>query len=476
MTATIDLDGRTLEPLPDLYQRNFPPETFRTRRLAVADGIGGDTYAVVQGATQADGSGLFRQTNEMFYLTGVEVPHAYLTIEGRTGHSVLYLPHQNPAQERTEGALLHADDPELVVELTGVDRCAPLEALATDLARLALRPTPPALRTPLRPAEGAQVSRDMVLSARAATVSDPWDSGWSREAAFAERLRRSFPNLVLSDLSDVLDRLREIKDPIEIDMLRWAGRLTADAVTAAMRATRPGMAEYELNAISHYVFLKGGARGEGYRGIIGGGANAWHGHYGRQCDTLVDGDLVLMDHAPDFGYYTSDIGRMWPVNGRFSADQRRLYGFIVRYHREFLQRLGPGVVPRDLLAEVRAVMARVVDEVDWSCAHHEAAARGALDFAGHLSHPVGMAVHDVGDYRSRPLEEGVVFALDPMLWIPEELQYVRCEDTVVITSDGCEVLTAGAPLDCDEIEAEMQHPGLFDAWDRESTGAPSTGS
>jgi Xaa-Pro aminopeptidase len=465
MTATITVNGRTVEPLPSIYQRNFPPDTLRRRRRAVADRIGPDACAVIQGATQPAGSGLFRQTNEMFYLAGIEVPHAYLTIDGTTGQSVLYLPHRNPAMERSEGAMLHSDDPEQVVELTGVDRCEPLEALASNLARLALRPRPPALRTPLRPAEGAQVSRDMVLSATAAALSDPWDRAETREAAFASRLSQSFPNLAISDLSDVLDDLREVKDDIEIDMLRWAGKLTADAISAAMRATRPGVAEYHLNAIAQYVFLAGGARAEGYRGIIGGGTNAWHGHYGRQCDVLADGDLVLMDHAPDCGYYTSDIGRMWPVNGRFDDDQRRLYGFIVRSHREFLERLGPGVVPEDLLAEVKAVMTGVVESTAWSHPHHERAARGALEFAGHLSHPVGMAVHDVGDYRSRPLAEGVVFALDPMIWIPEELQYVRCEDTVVITSDGCEVLTGAAPLDCEEIEAEMQLPGPFDAWD-----------
>jgi Xaa-Pro aminopeptidase len=89
---------------------------------------------------------------------------------------------------------------------------------------------------------------------------------------------------------------------------------------------------------------------------------------------------------------------------------------------------------------------------------------GALEFTGHLSHPVGMAVHDVGDYRTRPLEEGVVMAIDPMIWIPEERQYVRCEDTVLVTADGCEVLTSAAPLDCDDIEAAMREVGILERW------------
>ena len=171
-----------------------------------------------------------------------------------------------------------------------------------------------------------------------------------------------------------------------------------------------------------------------------------------------------MDHAADYAYYTSDIGRMWPVNGTFTTAQRTLYGFIVDYHRRLLARIGPGVDSWELMAEVREEMAPIVERTDWAAPHHRAAAQGALEFNGHLSHPVGMAVHDVGDYRSRPLEPGVVMAIDPMIWIPEERQYVRCEDTVVVTADGCEVLTSAAPLDCDEIEAAMGEDGLFDQW------------
>ena len=100
-------------------------------------------------------------------------------------------------------------------------------------------------------------------------------------------------------------------------------------------------------------YLAGGARGEGYRAIVGGGESAWFGHYGAASPTRCrDGDLVLMDHAADYAYYTSDIGRMWPVNGTFTAAQRTLYGFIVDYHRRLLDRIGPGVDSWELMAEV----------------------------------------------------------------------------------------------------------------------------
>jgi Xaa-Pro aminopeptidase len=178
-----------------------------------------------------------------------------------------------------------------------------------------------------------------------------------------------------------------------------------------------------------------------------------------------------MDYAAEYAYYTSDIGRMWPVDGIYTGTQRTLYGFIVDYHRELLSRIGPDVSTDAVMDDVAKVMKRSIDSVKWEHPHHEAAARGALEFRGHFSHPVGMAVHDVGEYRDRPLEVGVVFSVDPMIWIPEERLYVRCEDTVVVTTDGFENLTDAAPLDCDEIETAMKQVGLLDVWDPGSASA-----
>ncbi len=224
------------------------------------------------------------------------------------------------------------------------------------------------------------------------------------------------------------------------------------------------MHEYELAAVANFVFLAGGARGEGYRAIVGGGKNAWFGHYGRLADPLRDGDLVLMDHAADFAYYTSDIGRMWPVNGTFTPAQRTLYSFVVEYHRRLLARIAPGVDSWELMAEVREEMAPIIERTEWAAPHHRTAALGALEFTGHLSHPSAWRCTTSATTARAPLEPGVVMAIDPMIWIPEERQYVRCEDTVLVTADGCEVLTSAAPLDCDEIEAAMGEDGMLDRW------------
>jgi len=171
---------------------------------------------------------------------------------------------------------------------------------------------------------------------------------------------------------------------------------------------------------------------------------------------MQDGDVVLMDTAPDYHYYTSDIGRMWPVNGTYVPPQRELYGFIVEYHKVLLGRIRPGATVDEIHDEAAAEMAKVVERTEFSKEIYEAAARRALEFRGHLSHPVGMAVHDSGGYRAKPLSPGVVFSVDPQMWVPQERLYIRVEDTVVVTRDGIENFTGDAPLDLDDVEALMK--------------------
>jgi Xaa-Pro aminopeptidase len=221
-----------------------------------------------------------------------------------------------------------------------------------------------------------------------------------------------------------------------------------------------------VGGLSDFVFLRGGAFGAAYESIVAAGPNIWHGHYGAKTAELQAGQLVLMDAAPDYRYYTSDIGRMWPVSGVWEPWQLELYAFIARYHVELLARIRPGLTTEDVLAGAAEVMAVVLDETTFSKPAYERASREALEFPYHLSHPVGMSVHDVGEYRSRPFVPGLVFSVDPMLWVPDERLYVRCEDTVVVTSDGIENLTGFVPIDPVEIEAVMRPPVLLQSLPR----------
>lgn len=428
-----------------VYPTPFSPEEFARRRDAVLDVIGPGGIAIVPGAPSAGELTLFRQDNDFYYLCGVEVAGAHMVLDGATRASTLYLPPRDEGEERSEGPRLHADDPDAAGRTTGVDRVASLSSLVDDL---------PAGRAAYVPRAAASQER-------------PAGFFWSRADWpdwFVQKLGARPGVGELRDLTPTLRKLRMVKSDEELSVMRFAGLLTGLAAAEAMRSTAPGVMEYQLGAVADYVYRVNGARGGGYPAIIGGGTNAWFGHYWRNNDELRDGDTVLLDYAPDYAQYTSDIGRMWPVNGTYSAGQRELYSFIVEYHKTLLGLIGPGRLATDIMTEAADEMRQTVDSTAWSKPHYEAAARGALTFRGHLSHTVGLEVHDGGNYWPEPLRPGTVFSVDPMIWVPEERLYVRVEDTIAVTHDGIENLTASAPLELGDVEACMREPGMLQAF------------
>jgi Xaa-Pro aminopeptidase len=430
-------------------QTPFPAAEFAARRERLFDAIGSGSHALLQGAPAPRGYVVFRQTNELYYCCGLESPQACLLLNGARRQSTLFLPYRGQEQ-LGEGAAPGAEDADLVREISGVAQVLALEQLTEHLAEAK------ALYTPHAPAGLRGATRHHLFLADRAAALDPWDGLPSREQRLVGLLRSRFPGVVVHDLTPILDELRSVKSAREVDLMRRAGRLAAIAIREAMRVTRPGVVEGQLGALANYIYNVNGARGEGYRPIIAGGENIWHIHYHRNDCPLRDGDLVLMDVGPECDYYTSDIGRMWPVNGTYAPWQRQLYGYIVEYHKVLLRTIRPGVTPDQVMDEAAAEMSPVWERWRFSNEAHREGARRTLEFRGHLSHPVGMAVHDDGGYHHRPLVPGTVFAVDPQMWIHEERRYIRVEDTVVVTPDGIENLTRAAPLELDDVEALMR--------------------
>jgi Xaa-Pro aminopeptidase len=448
---------------PPAYQTDFPREEFRARWERVFAAIGPEAAALVQGGPMVRGFSLPRQTNEFYYLCGVETPHSYLYLDGRTRRVTLFLPPRNPRLERSEGRVLSASDAELVRSLVGVD-----EVLSTDVLRgegLASLPggLPPVLHTPYQPGEGWTEQRHEIQQANAALAQDPLDGRIPREGQLLQLLRARHPRCTVQDLTPVLDALRAVKSPREVALIRRASQLAGQGILEAMRGTRPGLLEYQLEAAARYVFQVGGARMDGYRAITAAGtANIWNAHYYRNDGPLRDGDLVLMDFAPDYRYYTSDIARMWPVNGRFSPTPRELLGFVLAYRNAILRQLRPGAMRDGILKAAALEMEPLLTRTRFSKPAYEDAARKLLSTGGGaLSHPVGMAVHDDGAYLPGPLRPGHVFSVDPQLWVPEEKLYYRYEDVVVITETGYENFTDFLPTELEAIEKEVGRGGLL---------------
>jgi Xaa-Pro aminopeptidase len=440
------------------YQTDFPAEEFKARWARVFDAIGTEAVAVVQGMPLTNGYQLPRQSNTFYYLCGVETPGSYLLLDGRSRRAVLHLPQRNERLERAEGKVLSAEDADRVKALTGVDEVRSTAAMA-DRWPLGEGPAG-AIYVESAPAEGHAQSRGELLAADAAIAADHWDGGLPRPSRFAELLRARNPRVPIKDLTPILDEMRSIKSEREIALVRRASQLAGLGLMEAMRSTEPGVVEYQLEAAARYVFLLNGARLDAYRSITASGTdNISNMHYYRNDTELKDGGLVLMDYAPDYRYYVSDIGRVWPVNGRYNAWQRELLQFVLDYRNAILSRIRPGARAAEIGEQVRqALQPRLAG---FSKPAYQQAARKLLDTGGGVfSHTVGMAVHDVGGYREAPLKPGQVFSVDPQMWVPEENLYLRYEDTVVVTESGVENFTAFLPSELDDIEKLVREKGI----------------
>jgi Xaa-Pro aminopeptidase len=444
------------------YQADFPAEEFRARWEKVFAKIGDRGVALVAGSPPSGGFVFPRQWNDFYYLCGVETPGSYLLLDGRSKKATLYLPPRNAKLEAAEGKVLSADDVDLARRMTGADSVRSTDDMRGDWLLDSEKALPDSIWTPFSPAEGSAEQRHESNARNAAIAADPWDGRISREGRLVELLRARYAKSRIADLTPILDELRSVKSPREVALIREASRLAGLGLLEAMRSTRPGVYEYQLDAAARYVFLVNGARLEGYRSITAAGTdNIWNMHYFRNDARLAAGQLVLMDYAPDVRGYTSDIARMWPVSGKFDPVQRELLQFVLDYRNAILARIRPGVTARQIQDEARTAMDAVFARTRFSKPVYEQAARRLVETGGGVfSHPVGLAVHDDGEYASRPLEAGVVFSVDPQLRVPEERIYIRYEDVVAVTASGVENFTDFLPAELAAIERAVGGGGI----------------
>src|SRR5262245_28626362 len=345
---------------PAWFQTDFPAEEFKARWSKVFEKIGDQAIVVMQGVSQTTGYIMPRQTNEFYYLTGIETPHTYLLLDGRTKKTTIYMPPRNRQLEAAEGRVLSAEDADQVRQLTGADAVVSNEQMKEDWLGKS-GGVPQVIYTLLTPAEGNSQARGELRSANNAIANDPWDGRISREQHFANLLKTRYPKAEVKDITPILDEMRSVKSPREVAVIRRASQIAGQGMIAAMHSTRSGVFEYELDAAARYVFLVNGARLEGYRSIIAAGTqNIANMHYYRKNSRLDDGQMVRMDYAPEYHYYTSDIGRMWPVSGKFLPWQRELLQVVLDYRNAILKRIQPGRAVREIMDEAKAEMEPLV--------------------------------------------------------------------------------------------------------------------
>ena len=409
----------------------YPQDEFGARRKQLAATLKQGAL-VLFGATEATPGRRFRQDNDFYYLTGNESLNAALLLDAASGTSQLFLPAQDAVEVRYEGANWLQEPG--AAKRYGFSAIRPIGELHDALARRRSVAGPGLLWTRLSERDEINSGRYDAAIALGRRLANPFAQHVSEDAARIAMLRTQFPYLELRDVTPHLDRMRLIKTAREIETMTRNGRVSAEAMARAIRATGPGRYEYELEAEAAYWMTRNGHQTPAYPAIVGSGpmGNRWHyDDNGRQ---MQAGELVVMDYGGALDYTTVDITRTWPVSGRFTDAQLKAYRTVLAAQEAMIAAIRPGVT--------RAAISKIAEDIY---------KRDGFDPAyAYIGHYVGMSVHDVGDW-SLPFEAGMVLAIEPIIDLPQQQLHIRIEDTVLVTPTGTTVLTAGVPKDVEGI-------------------------
>jgi Xaa-Pro aminopeptidase len=422
-----------LAPAVRAQRASYPPEEFTARREKLCAAVGDGTVLMFAASGPAPGV-RFRQDNDFYYLTGNEDAGAALVMTTRPCRAFLFLPAQNEAQVRFDGASW-LQRPGTAKQL-GFESLSPLTELEEFLARRRTSSTQ-ALHVRLSERDEVDGGRRDTAIHLARRQSASFGGQPSEDAWRVKTLRERYPHYELRDVSPLIDALRVVKSPREIEVLRRNGRLSAEGIRRAIEATAPGAWEYELEAAAAHVFLRGGAEGNAYPAIVGSGPNGNVWHYNRNERQMRDGELVVMDYGASLGYLTMDITRTWPVSGRFDELQARAYRCALETQKAIIAAMRPGATREDTRKIAKAIYEK------WGFGDQRPASAG---------HFVGLAVHDVGDPEA-PFAPGMVIAVEPIVEIVDKQLHVRVEDTVLVTDGEPEILSVGVPKEVDELLA-----------------------
>jgi len=423
----------------------FDKAEYSARRARFMEKIP-DGVAVILGAQLPTSYHHYYQGNDFLYLCGVEIPNAVLVIDGINKKTLLLFTADERAL-RNEG--LSADILKDPAGVAGVDSVLPAEELTNFLGRLAGQTK--VIYTPFKPEElMRECSLEKARTLQRQMILNPWDGRQTREGQFVNLLRQKFPAVEVRDCSPFIWELRTIKSPAEIEVMRKAARIGVKAISEVMKATRPGMYEYELAALYEYIAKKEGAQDLAYYIVMSSGENHPYVHYYKHDRLLKDGDFIVLDIGPDVSYYDTDITISYPANGKFTARQKELYEASKAVHDANISVYRPGLTAEQVRSEVEDILKK--QGFDLSKDYFQR-------MRGGFGHYVGLAVHDVGGGPTT-LKPGMVFANEPLVIFAAENLGVRVEDTVLITETGCENLTAGIPRTVKEIEALMKTPGI----------------
>lgn len=414
-----------------------PNSDYRMRRQALAGKIDGGGVLLFA-ANEAEGPNDlygYRPDDNFFYLSGWAEPGAALLIMAATADhpytETLFLPDHNPSQEKWTGPKLGVDNPD-AAKITGFDHVEVLDHLRAELVRLL-------------PVKRITIFTDVPAYEEISNSTAPLE--WLNRA-------NAFPvGTSFQDVRPLLGSLRTYKDAGEIERIRHATDASIAAHLAAMHTVKPGMTEREISSLMQYEWGKRGCERPAYSPIVGSGFYSTVLHYSADSGTMQAGDLIVIDAAGEYSMYASDITRTLPASGKFTARQREIYDIVLGAQQAAIAafRSGKSRLRRNQPDSLHDV-AYIYINTHGKDLHGEPLGKY---FIHGLSHYVGLNVHDPNDYDV-PLGPGMVFTIEPGIYIPEEKLGVRIEDTLYVDGNGKLInLTADLPHTADDVERAM---------------------
>ncbi len=394
----------------------------------------------------------FRQDSNFFYLTGFEEAESFLILAPKKlgwsdYRTILFVSPRDSEKEMWEGERYGIEGAQ---KIFGADEAYSIHELDKKLPEL------------LNAADRVFYRMGQHLRADSHVMA-------ALETHRRNQGRSGRALLPVEDSSGPLGEMRLYKSADEIELMRKACRLTALAHCAVMKEVRPGMNEREIEALVDYIFRKEGCSRVGYGSIVAAGKNAACLHYRSNNDVMKDGDLLLMDAGGEYGYYSADITRTFPVGRKFNSHQAQVYDLVLRAQKEAIAMTRPGAKLPDIHKHVCQVMIEGLLSLELLKGKPDDILKSGeyrRFYPHNTSHWLGMDVHDAGLYmrngEPRALESGIVFTIEPGFYVqptdhltPVEYHNIgiRIEDDILVTAQGCEVLTRDAPKERSDLEA-----------------------
>lgn len=422
----------------------LPQSFYSNNRKKLRDKLSEKSIAIFNSndilPTNADGTVKFRQNNDLFYLSGIDQEESILVLcpdfPNPEMREILFLRETNAHIAIWEGHKYTKEEAYAVSGVENIQWVANFEDVLNTLMAL---------------------SEQVFLNSNEHLRADVQVE--SRDSRFIKSCRKKYPLHHYNRVAPLMHQLRAVKDQAEIDQMQIACDITEKGFRRILSFVKPGITEYEIEAEYIHEFIRNRSRGFAYEPIIASGANACVLHYIENKEVCKDGELILFDVGAEYGNYNADMSRTIPVNGKFTTRQRAVYDAVLRVQRGAMNILRPGVNIQDYHKEVGLIMQSelvglgLIDQTDIKNQDPKWPAFKKYFMHG-TSHHLGLDVHDVGTMYE-PITPGMVFTVEPGIYIQEEGLGIRLENNIVIQDNGYFDLMGNIPIEAEEIEVLM---------------------